>query len=100
MPTGVNRDREYTPAELAFLMALDRYKRLRQRPHPSWAEVLEVAMQLSYAKADSGTEAEQGERFGRAIDRYCRKHRRKFPTACQVLSVLVQLGYRLTQTLT
>jgi hypothetical protein len=47
---GVNCGSEYTAEELEFLKAIDRYKRERQRPHPSWREILAVARSLGYRK--------------------------------------------------
>lgn len=43
---------DYTPAEIEFMMAMDRYKRENNRPHPSWLEVLNVAKDLGYRKVD------------------------------------------------
>ncbi len=39
---------DYTPEELAFLKAIDRYKAKNHRPHPSWREVLAVIHSLGY----------------------------------------------------
>ena len=33
---------EYTPDEIAFLRAMDQYKRDNRRPFPTWTEVLAV----------------------------------------------------------
>ena len=41
---------DYTADETEFLMAIDRYKRLRRRPHPTWREVLNVLRQLGWRK--------------------------------------------------
>lgn len=41
---------------LAFMMALDRYKRRESRPHPTWAEVLAVAESLGYRRVAEATE--------------------------------------------
>ena len=43
------------PAEMShevieFIQAIDEYKRLQQRPFPSWSEVLEVLKSLGYTK--------------------------------------------------
>lgn len=40
----------YTDDQLEFLKAIDAYKRLRHRPHPTDAEVLAVARSLGYRK--------------------------------------------------
>ena len=48
---------DYTAAEVEFLMAMDRYKRERGRPYPTWPEVLAVAKSLGYRRvADARTE--------------------------------------------
>ena len=41
---------DYTDEEREFLVAIDRYKRLRRRPHPTWREVLNVLRQLGWRK--------------------------------------------------
>lgn len=35
---------------IEFILAIDEYKRLQQRPFPSWSEVLEVLKSLGYSK--------------------------------------------------
>jgi hypothetical protein len=40
----------YTDAEIEFLQAIDRYKRIHCRPFPTWREVLRVLRQLGYRK--------------------------------------------------
>ena len=47
---SVDEDRVYTDEELAFLRAIDRYKRENQRPYPSWNEVLMIFKSLGYEK--------------------------------------------------
>lgn len=47
-PTTCERD--YTGEEIAFMKAMDAYKRIRGRPFPSWDEVLEVLYALGYRK--------------------------------------------------
>ena len=37
---------------LEFIQAIDDYKRLHNRPFPSWSEVLEILKQLGYEKAE------------------------------------------------
>ena len=39
-PTTCERD--YSNDEVEFMLAMDRYKRYAQRPHPTWHEVLRV----------------------------------------------------------
>jgi hypothetical protein len=41
---------DYTEEEIAFLMAMDRYKRTKRRPYPTWREVLNVLKSLGYRK--------------------------------------------------
>lgn len=45
------------PAEMSeevveFIQAIDEYKRLQQRPFPSWSEVLDILKMLGYTKQD------------------------------------------------
>jgi hypothetical protein len=40
----------YSPDELEFMLAMDRYKRDNRRPFPSWSEVLGVVRALGYRK--------------------------------------------------
>lgn len=44
--------REYDADTVTFLVAVDRYKRERRRPFPTWAEVLAVARALGYRKGE------------------------------------------------
>jgi len=41
---------EMTDEQFRFVMAIDEYKRLNNRPFPSWTEVLEVIHYLGYRK--------------------------------------------------
>ena len=45
-PTTCERD--YSDAEVAFMTAMDDYKRFNRRPFPTWSEVLEVLHALGY----------------------------------------------------
>ncbi len=36
--------------QFLFVMAIDAYKRVNQKPYPSWTEVLEVIRKLGYRK--------------------------------------------------
>lgn len=47
-PTTCERD--YTDEEIAFMKAMDQYKRDNRRPFPTWSEVLEVLRALGYRK--------------------------------------------------
>jgi len=40
----------YSDEEVEFMKAMDRYKRLKQRPFPTWHEVLRVFRALGYRK--------------------------------------------------
>lgn len=46
---------------LEFIMAIDEYKRINERPFPSWSEVFEIIHYLGYRKV-----AEQAEHINRA----------------------------------
>jgi hypothetical protein len=48
---------DYTEEEREFLAALDRYKRTRRRPHPTWCEVLNVLRELGWRKQTPTTSA-------------------------------------------
>ena len=39
-----------TPEQFLFLKAIDAYKRVNDRPYPTWTEVLEVVRKLGYRK--------------------------------------------------
>ncbi len=41
---------EITGELLEFIMALDEYKRINDRPFPSWSEVFEIIQYLGYRK--------------------------------------------------
>ncbi len=47
-PTTCERD--YNEDEIAFMKAMDLYKRSNRRPFPTWSEVLEVLRALGYRK--------------------------------------------------
>lgn len=47
-PTTCERD--YNDEEIAFMRAMDQYKRDNRRPFPTWSEVLEVLLALGYRK--------------------------------------------------
>ncbi len=49
-PTTCERD--YTDDEIAFMKAMDQYKRDNRRPFPTWSEVLEVLRALGYRRVD------------------------------------------------
>jgi hypothetical protein len=44
---------DYTPEELEFMTAMQRYKDENRKPFPTWSEVLKVVLQLGYAKKTS-----------------------------------------------
>jgi hypothetical protein len=43
-------EREYSSEEVEFMRAMEMYKRLNQRPFPTWSEVLEVLRSLGYRR--------------------------------------------------
>lgn len=45
-------DRDYTSAELEFMLAMHEYKRGSGRMYPTWSEVLGVLQGLGYEKPD------------------------------------------------
>ncbi len=45
--------------QFEFLMAIDDYKRLNDRPFPTWTEVLEVVKAIGYSKAPTALHSEE-----------------------------------------
>lgn len=45
---------DYSDEEREFMLAMDRYKREKKRPFPSWREVLSVVQALGYRKVTTG----------------------------------------------
>lgn len=43
-------EKEYNDDEIAFMKAMDQYKRDNRRPFPTWSEVLEVLTALGYRR--------------------------------------------------
>ena len=41
---------EMTDEQFDFIMAIDKYKRVNNRPFPTWTEVLDVILALGYRK--------------------------------------------------
>src|SRR6266545_4102680 len=52
-PTTCERD--YSDEEIAFMKAMDLYKRANRRPFPTWSEVLEVLRSLGYRRVAEAT---------------------------------------------
>ncbi|MSR50296.1 MAG: hypothetical protein EXS07_09645 [Gemmataceae bacterium] len=50
MVDPVTFEKEYNSDEVAFMNAMDQYKRSNRRPFPTWSEVLEVLVSLGYRK--------------------------------------------------
>ncbi len=50
MVDPVTFEKEYNEDEVAFMNAMDQYKRSNRRPFPTWSEVLEVLVSLGYRK--------------------------------------------------
>lgn len=46
---------EMTGEQFLFIAAIDAYKRVNDRPFPSWTEVLEVIRKLGYRKTQAST---------------------------------------------
>jgi hypothetical protein len=46
-------EREYSEAEMEFMMAMNEYKRRSGRMFPTWSEVLEVLQGLGYEKVEA-----------------------------------------------
>jgi hypothetical protein len=46
-------ERDYSDAEMEFMLAMNEYKRRSGRMFPTWSEVLEVLQGLGYQKADT-----------------------------------------------
>ena len=44
-----------TDEQFEFVLAVDTYKRLNNRPFPSWTEILEIVKQLGYRKVEAST---------------------------------------------
>lgn len=44
---------ELTQEQFLFVAAIDAYKRVNQRPYPSWTEILEVIRKLGYRKTST-----------------------------------------------
>jgi len=51
-PDEVFPGSDYSTDEAAFIMAMERYKRERKRPFPTWREVLHVALSLGYRRVN------------------------------------------------
>jgi hypothetical protein len=51
-------EREYTEAEMEFMMAMNSYKQSSGRMFPTWSEVLEVLRGLGYEKVSADLEPE------------------------------------------
>ncbi len=47
-------ERQYSEAEMEFMMAMNEYKRRSGRMFPTWSEVLEVLQGLGYEKVSAG----------------------------------------------
>jgi hypothetical protein len=48
------RPDEMSAEVIEFITAIDEYKRINQRPFPSWSEVLEILKGLGYERGDLG----------------------------------------------
>ncbi len=69
---------EMTPEQFLFIKSIDAFKRVNQRPFPTWTEVLEVIRKLGYRKtqpmdldlpsAEDWTEAADAPAFSYSAD--------------------------------
>jgi hypothetical protein len=57
-------EREYSEAEMEFMMAMNDYKRRSGRMFPTWSEVLEVLQGLGYEKVEPAVPIGNPERKG------------------------------------
>ncbi len=57
-------ERDYTRAEMEFMLAMKDYKDQSGRMFPTWSEVLEVLISLGYQKVTTG-ESKDADRDGR-----------------------------------
>lgn len=48
-----NRPDEMKADVLEFITAIDDYKRINQRPFPTWSEVLDIVKELGYGKVSA-----------------------------------------------
>jgi hypothetical protein len=53
-------ERDYTKAEVEFMLAMKEYKQRSGRMFPTWSEVLEVLRELGYEKVADGQLQEVG----------------------------------------
>ncbi len=49
---------EMTPEQFDFIMAVNEYKRVNNRPFPSWTEVLDIIKAIGYRKVAEPEEIE------------------------------------------
>lgn len=56
------RPDEMPPDVLEFIHAIDVYKRVNQRPFPSWSEILVIVKSLGYARDPAATREFPGTR--------------------------------------
>lgn len=91
---GLCTGSDYSPQELDFLKAVQAFKRDRQCPKPSWADVVTILRHQGYRLTPPADSHEKEVlRFSEAIKRYMREHRSKFPAHTEVLAVAKSIGY-------
>lgn len=103
---------EMTPEQFEFVKAIELYKRRKNKPFPTWVDVLELVTMLGYrdvakktfhpddaplTHVDLTDLTEQQVEFVRAVETYKRVNAKRFPTWTEVLEVVEQLGYRKVQ---
>jgi hypothetical protein len=57
--SGILVNTEYEDDETEFIMAMDRFKREKKRPFPSWSEVLTVLKSLGWKKSPPPVEGQK-----------------------------------------
>lgn len=53
---SVNLGADYTDEQIEWLKAVEAYKRTKQKPCPSWPEILAIAKSLGYQKIAEATD--------------------------------------------
>ena len=61
-------EREYTEAEMEFMLAMNEYKQRSGRMFPTWSEVLEVLQGLGYEKVEA-RRPDRADQADRPVDR-------------------------------
>jgi hypothetical protein len=91
-----DNSRDYSPAELEFLRAIQQWKRAHRGRPPGPADVLALVWGLGWRKrGEEGAPSPAAvELFSRALAAYKRRRQRPFPSWMEVLQVLHHAGWR------